>query len=151
MPNRPVLAPAACLLALALSGCAQPAPPVPAAPPVGIDLGSAPGRAQSPLPPMAVATTTPSGNVDHGAHHPAAAAGAIPGHGTIEAIDPARRRVTVAHEPMPKIGWPAMTMVFPAPSSVDLTAFHPGDHVDFSLVKNPDGTYRLQSLQPIHH
>ncbi len=152
MFNHPVLAtPATILLALVLSGCAQPSPPAVVATPVGIDLGSAPGRPQPPVPTLPATATAPISAADHHGHQPVAPAGAAMGHGTIEAIDPDRRRVTLTHEPMPKIGWPAMTMVFPAQQALDLSDFHAGDHVDFSLMKNPDGSYRLQSMRPVHH
>jgi Cu/Ag efflux protein CusF len=152
MPIRSAHMPsAAMLLALALSGCAQPSPPVVATNPVGIDLGSAPGRALPAAPTLPAGATAPTSVADHRGHQPSASAGAAVGHGTIDAIDPDRRRITLTHEPMPKLGWPAMTMVFPVQPDIDLGAVHAGDHVDFSLMKSPDGSYRLRSIHPVHH
>ncbi len=142
---------AAILLALGLSGCAQPTPPAVVPTPVGIDLGSAPGRTLPPVTAAPVTDPAPARGADRHAHHATAPAASAAGHGTIDAIDPVRRRITLSHEPMPKIGWPAMTMVFLAPPAIDLTTFKAGDHVGFSLMKKPDGSYGLQSLQPVHH
>lgn len=52
--------------------------------------------------------------------------------GTIEAIDPAARTITIAHGPVPELEWPAMTMTFQAPD-VALADFKPGDQVAFDL------------------
>lgn len=52
--------------------------------------------------------------------------------GTIEAIDPAARAITIAHGPVPELEWPAMTMTFQAPD-IDLASFKPGDRVAFDL------------------
>ncbi|MGE0226654.1 MAG: copper-binding protein [Acetobacteraceae bacterium] len=139
---------------LALGACAPASPPTTtaAAPPVGIDLGAAPGRMQT------AATAAPAGmpapmasTHDHGGHTAQAGADGIPGHGIVDAIDVANRRVTISHEPMPALGWPAMTMVFPAPPSVDLGRVQPKDHVDFTLKPGSGGTYDLTSLQPAYH
>ena len=52
--------------------------------------------------------------------------------GTIEAIDPTAKTVTIAHGPVPALQWPAMTMTFQAPN-LDLTAFQPGQRVAFEI------------------
>lgn len=52
--------------------------------------------------------------------------------GTIEAIDPVARTITIAHGPVPELQWPAMTMTFQAPD-VALADFKVGDRVAFDL------------------
>lgn len=52
--------------------------------------------------------------------------------GTIEAIDPAAKTVTIAHGPVPELAWPAMRMTFQVPN-VSLADFKPGDQVAFDL------------------
>lgn len=52
--------------------------------------------------------------------------------GTIESIDLAARTVTIAHGPVPELGWPAMTMTFQA-SGIQLSSYAPGDRVAFDL------------------
>lgn len=52
--------------------------------------------------------------------------------GVITAVDPAAKTITIAHEPVPELQWPAMTMTFQAPDA-DLTAIKPGDQVSFEF------------------
>lgn len=130
-----------------LAGCAAASSPVPATPPSGIDLGSARGTA--PAQAAVTPVQTPPQSHDHGGT--ARAPGDVPGHGTIDAIDPGRRRVTLSHDPMPEIGWPAMTMVFPVPAGTDLRRFKHGDHVDFTLRKGGSGSYDLIDIRPGDH
>ncbi|MGE0420441.1 MAG: copper-binding protein [Acetobacteraceae bacterium] len=125
-----------------LTACAGPGPQ--AAPttttPQGIDLG---GHAANPR--LTVADMSHAGQKGHGtAMSPPAG---VSGHGTIEAIDPRRNRVTLKHDPMPAIGWPAMTMVFEAPPTVTLTGLKEGDMVDFTLVPIGGGSYGLGSIK----
>ena len=41
------------------------------------------------------------------------------GTGTVNSVDPAQHKVNLSHNPIPEIGWPAMTMDFPvAPRSI---------------------------------
>ncbi len=136
---RAFILPQVALLLLA-TACAPQPPAPPATPPVGIDLGAAAGQR-----PTAPAAANPH------AHHAPATQPGVRGHGTIDAIDPGRRRVTLAHDPMPEIGWPAMTMVFPVPAAVDLRRFKSGDHVDFTLRPGQGGTYDLIDLRPGDH
>jgi Cu/Ag efflux protein CusF len=55
----------------------------------------------------------------------------------------------VSHDPVPEIGWPAMTMDLPlldgAQMSDDLT---PGDSVILMLVKGDDGMYAIGGMMP---
>lgn len=52
--------------------------------------------------------------------------------GVVTAIDGSARKITIAHEPVPALGWPAMTMGFAAPD-VDLTGIQVGDKVAFEF------------------
>jgi Cu/Ag efflux protein CusF len=54
------------------------------------------------------------------------------GTGTVTALDPAAGTVTIAHGPMPDIGWSAMTMTFAADPAV-LSGVAEGDAVAFGL------------------
>ena len=67
--------------------------------------------------------------------------------GTVVAVNPAQRRVTLDHGPIPAIGWPAMKMEFPAAASVDLAKVKPGDRVQFSL-SGANGSYTVESISP---
>jgi Cu/Ag efflux protein CusF len=89
----------------------------------------------------------------HGAGHSpgpvAQAAGAKPaGVGTVNGINAAKRTVNLSHEPIPSVGWPAMTMDLPVASSVDLTAVKPGTRVTFTLARGADGLFLIDSIAP---
>ncbi len=52
------------------------------------------------------------------------------GTGTVTAIDPASSKITLAHEPIPAVKWPAMTMGFTAKPEL-FAGIAVGDKVDF--------------------
>lgn len=68
------------------------------------------------------------------------------GVGIVRAIDTRNNRITIAHEPIPALGWPSMTMAFPLHSADLLTGVAVGNRVNFTLV-NHDGQPMVQALQ----
>ncbi len=55
--------------------------------------------------------------------------------------------VNVSHEPIPEIGWPAMTMDMPLLDSVEMTGeIAEGDTVIMMLIKGDDGMYAISAL-----
>lgn len=60
----------------------------------------------------------------------------ITGTGIVKDIDLTNKKVTISHEAIPEIGWPAMTMRFTF-MQVDesITALKVGSHVNFSFVQ----------------
>ena len=66
----------------------------------------------------------------------------------VNAVDPAKRTMNVSHEPIPAIGWPAMTMDFAVAPSVDLTAVKPGSRVNIAIEKGKNGIYEVHGVQP---
>jgi Cu(I)/Ag(I) efflux system periplasmic protein CusF len=98
--------------------------------------------------------------MDHGAMSgmsPAPAPAAAPqvaqaahvqGTGTVNSVDAAGHKVNLAHNPIPAIGWPAMTMDFAVAPSVDLKALKPGTRVDFMMQRGGDGMYVIHSITP---
>jgi Cu/Ag efflux protein CusF len=147
------------LALIALSGCATPAPASAgsadsASAPLGIDLGSSRALAARPdvAPPTLVALAgegherPPQGSSPvqrtHQGHEDAQATG------TVDAVDAAQHRLKISHDPIPAIGWPAMTMEFDVASSVDLQAVKPGTRVTFTLEKGQDGMYQVQAVKP---
>src|SRR3990172_8658393 len=91
----------------------------------------------------------------HGAAHAggatevAQADGARPsGVGTVNAVNLERRTVNLSHEPIPSVGWPAMTMDLPVPPPVALSTVRPGRRVTFTLRRGADGLYAIDSLAP---
>jgi Cu/Ag efflux protein CusF len=145
------LRPLAIVLPLALSACAAPetASAASSATALGVDLGSS----KSLVPERQRAAAVGEG-------HERAAEGAAPqmvheGHrgthatGVVNAVDRAQRRLNISHNAIPEIGWPAMTMDFPAAPDVNLSTIKPGSHVDFTIEKGANGMYEIRSIQPM--
>lgn len=70
--------------------------------------------------------------------------------GTVQALDPIDRSITLAHEPIPALSWPAMDMAFDVSDSVDLDAVEVGAEVRFSLLENAEGDLEIISVQPVN-
>lgn len=57
----------------------------------------------------------------------------VQGVGVVKAVDTAKDTITLQHEPIAAIGWPAMTMPFKVASTRLLTQVKVGDKVQFTL------------------
>ncbi|HBQ6297116.1 TPA: cation efflux system protein CusF [Klebsiella pneumoniae] len=59
--------------------------------------------------------------------------------GVVKAIDMNSKKITISHEAIPAVGWPAMTMRFTfvnADDAIDaINALKTGNHVDFSFIQ----------------
>jgi membrane fusion protein, copper/silver efflux system len=64
--------------------------------------------------------------------------------GSITAI--AADSITIAHEPVPSLQWPSMTMGFRPPGSGFPPGLKVGDRVSFSFVEEQPGSYRIESI-----
>jgi len=62
-----------------------------------------------------------------------APAGPITGVGTVTAIDAAAGTISLDHEPIAAISWPAMSMQFTAEAPTELQGIAVGDRVSFEL------------------
>lgn len=73
----------------------------------------------------------PARQMQHKEHcgHPA-------GEGKVVALDVARRRVTIAHEAIDKLGWPKAETEIAVDKSVDLAAFAAGERVHFLMAQD---------------
>jgi Cu(I)/Ag(I) efflux system protein CusF len=70
------------------------------------------------------------------------------GVGVVKAIDTATGSITLRHEAITSIGWPAMTMAFKVVAPELLTAAKIGDKVQFTL--HPDGAnHTVTSIKPM--
>ena len=67
------------------------------------------------------------------ANEPAAVAGPIRSTGTVTAIDAAAGTISLDHEPIAAINWPAMSMQFRAEDPAMLQGIAVGDSVAFEL------------------
>ena len=83
-------------------------------------------------------TTAPS--------QPAPASADIEAQGIIEAVSPTE--ITLSHEPIPALDWPAMTMAFPVATGVKTAGLKAGQRVRFILVKGGD-TPTVTAIQPL--
>ena len=78
------------------------------------------------------------------------AAPTVAGTGTVKDVDAIEGTVTLAHDPMPAMQWPAMTMTFKLRNPRAASALKPGAQVSFALKREPEGSdYVIESFQPI--
>ena len=87
----------------------------------------------------------PAGKADGSPASPATEATAD-GAGVITAVDPAAATITINHEPIRSIGWPAMTMKFKA-SPAALREAAVGDRIQFDLTVR-DGVGEVTAIYP---
>ena len=59
--------------------------------------------------------------------------------GVVKALDPSGKRVTIAHQPVEALGWPAMTMTFSVKDRKLMDKLHPGKKIKFEFVKDGSG------------
>lgn len=76
---------------------------------------------------------------DHMSAAPAAVEQAAQGKGLLKKIDAAKGVVTLTHEPIAALGWPAMTMDLKVRDKKLLEGFKPGQAIVFDLEKAGDG------------
>ena len=65
-----------------------------------------------------------------------AAAATIKGKGVVVSVNPQTGKITLKHEPIPALEWPAMTMGFKIKDKSQLDKLRKGDKVDFTLEKS---------------
>ena len=146
------------LIPLGLIACIN-SPPTYAEPntavPLGIDLGGSGPVTASLQPPAASAPVThasdhAASSPPHGGEMQMAHAGHNDAHGTgtVNSVDPTQHKVNLSHNPIPEIGWPAMTMDFAVKLAVDLSAIKPGSRVNFTIQKGQGGMYEIQTITP---
>ena len=65
--------------------------------------------------------------------------GLIQGRGIVKTVEAASDRITLDHEPLAAINWPAMTMTFPVKDGSLLRGRKPGDRVTFAFQRPGQG------------
>lgn len=65
----------------------------------------------------------------------------------IHAID--GKTVNLTHDPIPEIGWPAMTMDLQILENAEVDAVAPGDRAVIMLEKGPDGLYGIRAIEAV--
>jgi Cu(I)/Ag(I) efflux system protein CusF len=68
--------------------------------------------------------------------------------GEVRRVDPAAKKLTIRHGPLPKLDMPAMTMVFQVSDPALLEQVKPGDRIRFDAEK-VDGNYRVTKIEPV--
>lgn len=71
----------------------------------------------------------------------------IEGMGIITAIDISKRTLTLKHQAIPALNWPAMTMDFSVETAVSLHDFKVGDPVQFNLKKAADHRFVITHIK----
>lgn len=80
----------------------------------------------------ALAATDP--HEGHGAAHAVAGEPGYAGVGVVRKVDAEQGKVTLQHEPIEALGWPAMTMAFRVKDAKLLAGLEPGRKVRFAFV-----------------
>ena len=76
-----------------------------------------------------------------------AASALITSRGEVVSVDHASARVTLAHEPISQLQWPAMTMPFRLADAQAVHSLATGDRVQFSLrPQTENGEYIIESI-----
>lgn len=73
----------------------------------------------------------------------------IEGKGMIKALNISQYSITLQHEPIPALSWPAMTMDFSVDKNVDLKNFKVGDRIQFILKENNEGNYVITDMKEL--
>ncbi len=73
---------------------------------------------------------------------------AVMGMGKVKSIMAGHGMLTLEHEPIEALGWPAMTMDFTTVDGVDLSKIKVDQAVHFELQKQADGDYKITVIKP---
>jgi Cu/Ag efflux protein CusF len=70
--------------------------------------------------------------------------------GAIQSVDRAAGVVKIAHEAVPSLNWPSMTMDFKVQNPQALAGLEAGEHVEFQFTEQSAGQYTITQIQPEH-
>lgn len=89
---------------------------------------------------MALALNVQAAEMQHQGHGKMmdmqASQAVIEGTGVVKIIDMDAKKITIDHEAIPAVGWPAMTMRFTFSEPTDaIKQLKPGSHVNFTFVQ----------------
>jgi Cu(I)/Ag(I) efflux system membrane fusion protein len=80
---------------------------------------------------------------------PARQGGGHQGEGTVDARDAGTGTVTLSHDPVASLHWPAMTMDFAIANAALLKALEPGSRVSFEFVERQPGEWVITAVRPL--
>ena len=69
------------------------------------------------------------------------------GKGVLVTFEPSQRRITIRHDPIPALDWPALETVFTLRSAVDVSRFDAGDVIRFEAARGTDGLLSIMALR----
>jgi len=79
---------------------------------------------------------------------PAAAAQTVhTATGVVKKVDPKAGTVTLAHDPIKSLKWPAMTMDFRVRDKASLATLKPDQKIEFELVEEKKGSYVISRIK----
>lgn len=98
---------------------------------------------------FALSTLTAYSADNHSAHHHSSSQTqpAITAKGQVNTVKGDQLNIT--HEPIPAIGWPAMTMDMATSANVDAAKVPTNSPVEFTLIKGSDGIYQIDAVKPL--
>ncbi len=73
----------------------------------------------------------------------------VNGFGVIKTVKAPEKTITIEHDAIPEIGWPAMTMDFPVAGTVDLATIPTGERITFAMSQGEDQTFVIHSVEAI--
>lgn len=102
------------------------------------------------LPAQAQSSPSPSQSdcVPQGGHAMAQETATVSATGKVNAVDSDKRMVNLSHQPIPALGWPAMTMDMKVTDNVDLSALEAETPVTVTLKRAADGIYVIEQIRP---
>lgn len=68
--------------------------------------------------------------------------------GVVKEIDQENGRVTLAHDPVPSLDWPGMTMPFAVEDQAVFEKLEPGQAVEFDFVESEGGMFVITEITP---
>jgi Cu(I)/Ag(I) efflux system membrane fusion protein len=80
---------------------------------------------------------------------PARQGGGHQGEGTVDAVDAGTGTVTLSHDPVTSLQWPAMTMDFATANTALLRDLEPGSRVSFEFVERQPGEWVITAVRPL--
>jgi Cu(I)/Ag(I) efflux system protein CusF len=69
------------------------------------------------------------------------------GKGVIQAVNKEDRQLRIAHEAIPALKWPEMTMAFKVAPGLSLEGLAQGVKVAFTVSKSPQGGYVIEQIK----
>ncbi|HHI9467132.1 TPA: efflux RND transporter periplasmic adaptor subunit [Legionella anisa] len=73
----------------------------------------------------------------------------IEGLGTIKAINDSQHSLTIQHEAIPTLNWPAMNMEFSVTENIKLNEFQIEDHIQFDLKKASENRFIIVKIKKL--